>query len=186
MTEKIMTLLLGSPRVGGNSETVADAIASGAAEKGYEIRKVRLSALSLKGCMDCRKCWSSGAPCIQKDDMGKVHRDIEDSSVLVFVSPLYYYSWSSQIKPVWDRLLPYGMPNSERSLEGKGAILAATAGDEEDGLFDGMIASFDKSSQYLKWKILGHICVSGVYGKGEILTKGQKYLEEARALGRSL
>ena len=183
---KIMTVLLGSPRAGGNTETIAKALAAGAAEKGYEIRKVRLAAMNLKGCLDCRKCWSSGTPCIQKDDMGKVHKDIEDASIIVFVSPLYYYSWSAQIKPVWDRLLPYGMPNAKRTLDGKDVILVSAAGDQEDGLFTGITSSFDNCAKYLKWKILGHLCISGIYTKGEINTKGQKILEEARELGKSL
>lgn len=63
--KKILTLLLGSPRIGGNTEKIADALAEGAAEKGYEARKVHLAALTLKGCLDCRKCWSTGKPCIQ-------------------------------------------------------------------------------------------------------------------------
>ena len=104
--KKILTLLLGSPRIGGNTEKLADALAEGAKVKGYEIRKVHLAALTLKGCTDCRKCWSTGKPCIQNDDMDKVYPDIEAGTVIAFVSPLYFYSWSSQIKPVWDRLLP--------------------------------------------------------------------------------
>ena len=50
--KKILTMLLGSPRKGGNSETLADALAAGAAEKGYEVRKVRLAGMTLKGCLD--------------------------------------------------------------------------------------------------------------------------------------
>ena len=54
--KKVLTLLLGSPRIGGNTEKLADALAEGAAEKGYEVQKVHLTALTLKGCLDCRKC----------------------------------------------------------------------------------------------------------------------------------
>lgn len=106
---KILTLLLGSPRSGGNTEVLADALARGARENGWEVRKVRLAAMELKGCLDCRGCWSKGAPCVLGDDMDKVYADIEAASAVAFVSPLYFYSWTTQIKPVWDRLLPYGM-----------------------------------------------------------------------------
>jgi multimeric flavodoxin WrbA len=102
--KKILTLLLGSPRIGGNTEKIADALAEGAAEKGYEARKVHLAALTLKGCLDCRKCWSTGKPCIQNDDMDQVYPEIEEASVIAFVSPLYFYSDSrssivGQIRP---------------------------------------------------------------------------------------
>ncbi|MDD4160517.1 MAG: flavodoxin family protein, partial [Synergistaceae bacterium] len=85
-TKKILTLLMGSPRIGGNTEKLADALAEGASEKGYEIKKVHLATLTLKGCLDCRKCWSTGKPCIQNDDMDQVYPDIEAASVIVFVS----------------------------------------------------------------------------------------------------
>ena len=121
--KKVLTLLLGSPRIGGNTEKLADALAEGAAENGYEVKKVHLATLTLKGCLDCRKCWSTGKPCIQNDDMDQVYPEIEDASVIAFVSPLYFYSWSSQIKPVWDRLLPYYMPGALRTTPSKKTIL---------------------------------------------------------------
>ena len=90
--KKVMTILLGSPRKEGNSEQLADSLAKGAGGNGYEVRKVRLAAKKLNGCLDCRKCWSAGTPCIQRDDMDSVYRDITAAEVLVFASPLYFYS----------------------------------------------------------------------------------------------
>ncbi|MFR5879361.1 MAG: flavodoxin family protein [Cloacibacillus evryensis] len=71
--KKVMTILLGSPRKEGNSEQLADSLAKGAGGNGYEVRKVRLAAKKLNGCLDCRKCWSAGTPCIQRDDMDSVY-----------------------------------------------------------------------------------------------------------------
>ncbi|MCE5202238.1 MAG: flavodoxin family protein [Synergistaceae bacterium] len=183
---KVLTLLLGSPRIGGNTEKLADALAEGAREKGYEIRKVRLASLELKGCIDCRKCWSTGDPCIQNDDMDKVYADIEAASVIAFVSPLYFYSWSSQIKPVWDRLLPYYMPGALRTTPAKKVILLAAAGDKDEGVFEGMTAAFKNATNFLGWKVLGQICALDIYARGDMETKGQKWLEKAKELGRSL
>jgi len=185
-SKKVLTLLLGSPRIGGNSEKLADALAEGAKEKGYEIRKVHLATLDIKGCTDCRKCWSTGKPCVQNDDMDKVYPEIEAASVVAFVSPLYFYSWSSQIKPAWDRLIPYYMPGALRTVPAKKAILLAAAGDSNASAFDGMTASFKHSTEFLGWEVLGQICVNDVYVRGDMETKGKKWLEEAKALGRSL
>ena len=184
--KKILTLLLGSPRIGGNSEKLADALAEGAKEKGYEIRKVHLATLSLKGCIDCRKCWSTGKPCIQNDDMDQVYPDIEAADVVAFVSPLYFYSWSAQIKPVWDRLLPYYMPGALRTIPAKKAILLATAGDKEEIAFEGMTASFKHATNFLGWKIAGEICATDIYTKDEMEKKGAKWLEMAKELGKKL
>lgn len=185
-SKKIMTLLLGSPRIGGNTEKLADALAEGAAEKGYEVKKVHLATLTLKGCLDCRKCWSTGKPCIQNDDMDQVYPEIEDASVIVFVSPLYFYSWSSQIKPVWDRLLPYYMPGALRTTASKKTILLAAAGDKEDEAFEGMRASFKLAANFLGWEVLGEICAPDIYSRGDMEEKGTKWIEEGHKLGASL
>ena len=55
-------MLLGSPRKEGNSETLADALAAGAAEKGYEVRKVRLAGNDAQGCLDCAAAGAREAP----------------------------------------------------------------------------------------------------------------------------
>lgn len=184
--KKVLTLLLGSPRIGGNTEKLADALAEGASEKGYEIRKVHLAALSLKGCTDCRKCWSLGKPCVQNDDMDQVYPDIEAASVVAFVSPLYFYSWSTQIKPVWDRLLPYYMPGALRTTPAKKAVLLAACGDKEDVKFSGMRESFNLASDFLGWEVLGEVCACDIYYKGDIEEKGALWLQRAKELGLSL
>lgn len=184
--KKVLTLLLGSPRIGGNTEKLADALAEGAIEKGYEVKKVHLAALTLKGCLDCRKCWSTGKPCIQNDDMDQVYPEIEEASVIAFVSPLYFYSWSSQIKPVWDRLLPYYMPGALRTTPSKKAILIAAGGDTEEKVFDGMRASFKLATNFLGWEVLGEICAPDIYSKGDIETRGTKWINKAKELGLSI
>ena len=184
--KKVVTLLLGSPRKGGNSEQLADSLAKGAEEKGCEVRKVRLAGKKLNGCLDCRKCWSTGAPCVQRDDMAQVYEDIAAADVLVFATPLYFYSWSSQIKPVWDRLLPFYAENAKIKLACKKAALLAAAGDAEDNVFDGLKASFRLACGFTKWEIAGMICAAGMHPKSDMAEKGGKFLAEAYELGKKL
>lgn len=184
--KKIVTMLLGSPRIGGNTESMADAFAEGAQAKGYEVRKVHLAAMKLKGCMDCRKCWSTGKPCVQNDDMDMVYPDIEAADVVVFVSPLYFYSWSTQIKPVWDRLLPFYMPGAKRTLPHKHTALLAACGDEEEEMLEGITISFKNASRFLGWKSVGQVLAPAIYKRGDIQEKGKKFLEAAKELGESL
>lgn len=183
---KIVTILLGSPRVGGNTECLADAFAKSAEAKGYEVRKVRSASMNLKGCRDCRLCWSMGKPCVQNDDMDSVYRDIEEASVLVFVSPLYYYSWTTQIKPIWDRLIPYNMQGALRRISGKEAILLSAAGDTEESKFDGLLYSFKFAAEYMKWEIIGSVCAPDIYTKGEMAEKGSCWLNKASLLADKL
>ncbi len=184
--KKILTMLLGSPRKGGNSETLADALAAGAAEKGYEVRKVRLAGMTLKGCLDCRRCWSAGAPCVQRDDMDKVYADIEAADVVALVSPLYFFTWPAQIKPVFDRLLPFYAKEAPRGLKGKKTLLLSAAGDDGTEVFDGLLATYRLTANYLGWENAGEVCAHGIYTRGEMEEKGAAWLEAAKELGRGL
>lgn len=184
--KKVVTILLGSPRKGGNTETLAEALASGAEENGCEVRRIRLQGKKLNGCLDCRRCWAMGAPCVQKDDMGEIYEAIADADAIVFASPLYFYSWSTQIKPVWDRLLSLFAKKSEIDVRGKKAVLISAAGDTDAECFDGLKASFRLACGYTKWEIAGVICAPGMYPKEAVAADGEKYTEEARELGKRL
>jgi len=179
---KKMLLFLGSPRKEGNTEKMALAFAEGARESGADVEFVRLAEKVIKPCIDCRKCWEKGRHCILEDDMEALYAAIDNSDVLVFAAPLYWYTWSAQMKTLWDRLLPYASDKASRNLKGKGCVLLAAAGDVASDVFEGMDFALDKSAALLGMKILGKVHALGVYGPDDI--EGTDLLEEAKRLGR--
>lgn len=183
---KKLTVLLGSPRKEGNSERLAAALAKGAAGAGYAVETVRLYGMKLTGCIDCRKCWTNGSHCFLKDDMQEVYAALDAADVIAFASPLYFYSWSTYMKPAWDRLIPYYMPNSKVDMKGRRVILLSTAGDSDPACFDGLKKSFELACGYCKWNVAGQICAHGVHGAGEIAENGGDWLRQAEELGKSL
>ena len=52
-------------------------------------------------CLACYSCRGTGV-CVQKDDMEQFRRQILDADTLVFVTPLYYYGMSAQLKILVD------------------------------------------------------------------------------------
>ncbi|MDR3331355.1 MAG: flavodoxin family protein [Synergistaceae bacterium] len=184
MSQKI-TVILGSPRRNGNSERLAAALLKGAAEADYKAQTIRMHGLKVGGCIDCRRCWSNGTHCFLNDDMKDVYAAIDDAAVIIFASPLYFFSWTSQIKPVWDRLLPYFHPNSKVDVRGRRVILLATAGDTDKRCFDGMKKSFHLSCQYCEWTIAGEVYAYDVHDTGAISKKGD-WLTRAEEIGKSL
>ena len=80
--------ILGSPRRGGNSETLARKVLEGAAENGWVTDVIRLQDLEINGCTDCRRCWSGGSPCVIDDDMDKVYEadDLVQGNNTIFVA----------------------------------------------------------------------------------------------------
>jgi multimeric flavodoxin WrbA len=181
---KRILALLGSPRPGGNSETLTQAVLRGAGSKGNEISEIRLNGMTLGGCIDCRKCWSRGNPCIIVDDMNGIHDRIRQADIIVFSTPLYWYTWSSQIKPVWDRFLPFLHENAAWDLRGKEAMLVATAGDDRADAFEGLLFSFRTSCDLLGIQQVEPLLACGVHEKGDIL-KGD-WVKKAEERGRAL
>ena len=94
-----ISVLFGSPRKGGNSETLAEKILDHA-PAGSGIERFFLTQRRLEGCRDCRRCWTGGTPCVLQDDMAEIYHSLEKADLIFFVTPLYWYSWSAQIKTV--------------------------------------------------------------------------------------
>ncbi|MFP4481406.1 MAG: flavodoxin family protein [Thermovirgaceae bacterium] len=177
-----MLVFLGSPRKNGNTEKMSLAFAEGAREVGANVDFIPLNEKAIKPCIDCRKCWEAGKHCILQDDMDSVYMAIDDADVLVFAAPLYWYTWSAQIKALWDRLLPYASDKASKTLNGKGCVLLAAGGDVASDVFEGMDFALDKSAALLGMNILGRVHASGVHGPDDI--EGTDRLEEARRLGK--
>jgi hypothetical protein len=117
--------------------------------------------------------------------MRSVHEAIDAAHVIAFVSPLYFFSWTSQIKAVTDRLYPYCSPNSKVDISGRRAVLLAAAGDDDESVYGGMKLSFELMCGYCRWEIAGEILALGAGAAGEIANRGD-WLERALNLGRGL
>ena len=67
--------ILGSPRIGGNSDILLDQALAGAKGEGAEVEKVLLCQAKISGCLDCTKCNEAGV-CAIKDDMQTLYPKI--------------------------------------------------------------------------------------------------------------
>lgn len=173
MTAKNITILQGSPRKGGNTREMAGEIARSAQEKNYRIHEFLLSELSIKNCLACDKCWTSGRPCVQNDPMTKIYPMLESSEFIIFSSPLYFYTWSSYIKPLWDRLIAYA-PYKNKTLQSKKVILVSASGDDNLECYRGLQTTFQRSCSVMGWTIAGELLAAGAYKPGDWETMGWK------------
>lgn len=55
-----------------------------------------------KGCLACQKTQE----CVIKDDAVNIAKKVKNADVIVFVTPIYYYEMSGQMKTLLDRLNP--------------------------------------------------------------------------------
>jgi multimeric flavodoxin WrbA len=182
---KEILVLTGSPRRKGNSDQMADAFIRGAREKGHTVYKFEAAFKNIHGCRGCNMCWSTGTnPCVVKDDFYELVPLLEKCELTVFVSPLYFWGFSSQLKAAWDRFYPYCKPEGKKRFAVKESALLLTLGDTEDETYKFAAETYKVISEYLGWKDLGIIAAMGVNAKTDIQT--HQALVQAEALGKSL
>lgn len=70
-----------------------------------EVSLIELDKININFCKGCLACQKTGK-CIINDDMRNIIKEIESSDILVFVTPIYFYSISGQLKTFLDRLNP--------------------------------------------------------------------------------
>ncbi len=99
---KKVLILSGSPRKGGNSDTLCDEFMKGAIEAGNEVEKIFVAGKNIGYCNACYACKDTGV-CVIKDNMTEVLQKMLDADVIVLSSPVYFYSISAQLKAVIDR-----------------------------------------------------------------------------------
>ena len=94
--------IVGSPRVGGNTEKlVADALET-ARKEGVETELVRLAQKEIKPCDACLSCKKTGE-CHIKDDFNPIFEKMIESDGMILSSPVYFGSATPQMKALIDR-----------------------------------------------------------------------------------
>ena len=125
--------IVSSPRVGGNSNAIVDAITDGAMGLSTNVIKLyRLDALrNVHGCKACMGCKTKGS-CVQQDDLTPVLEDIRDADCVIFSSPNYFGETNAQYKLLQDRMYSFFGPEGSTLPKGKSAIVVMTGGGPEE------------------------------------------------------
>lgn len=92
----------GSPNRNGNSVYLALQFVKDAEEAGHEVFFFDCAAHNTNGCLGCGHCWMNGE-CVQKDDFDIVRPHLLEADVIVLATPIYYFSFTSQLKKVTNR-----------------------------------------------------------------------------------
>ena len=126
-----MLIVLGSPRKGGNGETLARKIAAAVEEGGGTVEYIRLNDMNIRPCQGCGGCEKDGS-CVIKDDMTPLFQTVDDADRILLVSPVYFYGLSAQCKIFGDRFQSrwarkYLVKERFREGEGRKGYLLSTA-----------------------------------------------------------
>lgn len=72
----------------------------------YETRAICIADYAFQFCRGCRSCHST-AQCVQHDDVDKIMAEMDDSDIIVAVSPSYWADVPGQFKAFIDRCTPW-------------------------------------------------------------------------------
>lgn len=117
-----IVVLEGSPNKHGSSNILADEFISGAKEVGHSIDVIDVAHADIHPCTGCIHCGYEG-PCSQNDDVDKIRQQILAADMIVFVTPLYYYGMSAQLKTMIDRFCAFNSSIQRKRM--KSAIISA-------------------------------------------------------------
>jgi len=176
--------VVGSPRRNGNTHILVSKILDGAGEAGARTEILFLDDLDIRECDGCHACWE-GSECSKHDDMNALYHKIIESDVIIFGTPVYWYSPTALMKAFIDRFVYFNSPENRAKIKGKSAVIAIPFEEKTPETAALTVAMFEKSFRYLEMSFAGTVIVPGVGRKGEILKKAES-LEEGFELGRKL
>ena len=180
MSKKVLVLST-SPRMGGNSETLADAFIKGVEEAGSSAKKICLYDKKIEFCKGCLACQST-EKCVLRDDAEEIIAQMKAADVLVFATPVYFYEMSGQMKTLLDRTNPL-FPSEYRFRD---IYLLAASADEEPASMDGAVKGLEGWIRcFEQARLSGVVRGAGADKKGEI-SKCTAALSAAYEMGKHI
>jgi multimeric flavodoxin WrbA len=150
---KIITIL-GSPRTKGNTAKVLSMFEDSVGAK-HDIERINIARYKVGGCLGCYKCKEikDEPGCVQKDDALTIFEKMIRADAIVYASPLYCWSFTSQMKPLIDRhfclVSDAGTPDHNSLISGKSAALLVSCAGPIEGNCDAIQRIFAGFTGYL-------------------------------------
>ena len=170
-----------SLRAKSNSDILAERLIAGAKDAGHHVEHISLKGRKISFCIGCLACQQT-QKCVLKDDAVEIAEKVKNADTLVFVTPIYYYEMSGQLKTLLDRMNPlYTTDYRFRKV-----YMLSTAAEDEayvpekavSGL-QGWVDCFEKA------EFAGSLFCGGINDAGEASQK-QEEQDEAYQFGLSL
>ena len=175
-----IVVLEGSPNKNGSSNLLASEFIRGTKEAGHSIQVIDAAHGNIHPCTGCIHCGYEG-PCVQKDDVSRIRRTILEADMIVFVTPLYYYGMSAQLKTLIDRFCAFNSSIQRKKMK---SALLSVAWNDDSWTFEALEVHYKTLVRYLNLTDMGMVLGTGC---GTVnMTRRSKFPQRAYELGRSL
>ena len=183
--------IAGSPRRGGNTDTLLEKFVEGAVGAGAEAKTLVACELKIEGCRHCDACLVKGQ-CKVQDDMQGVYRELEAADRIVIASPLQFMTVSAQLKALidrcqalWARKYILKIPPLGDARERKGFLISVGGRRTIPNLFDAELITIKTLFRTMDVVYAGDLLLPGIDARGDIL-KHPEALQKAFEEGRKL
>jgi len=167
-------ILNGSPTRDGNTLALANAFKDGAESKGHDVTLLNVAHKKVNGCLSCNYCHNQGnGKCVQNDDMQEIYPLVQEADMIVFASPIYYFTMSAQLEAVIHRFYAINHP-------AKAKYSALLLSSYSPGVYTASVAQYRDMIRYMG------IADKGIITADNSTNKTPAKLAEARELGASL
>ncbi|MHA2049815.1 MAG: flavodoxin family protein [Promethearchaeota archaeon] len=169
--------IVGSPRIGGNTDTLVDEVLAGAAEAGASTEKIILNKLEIKPCQACNSCYKTGK-CAQKDDMAELLDKMVESDLWILGTPVYWWGPTAQFKAFLDRW--YHPKHQE--FKGKRVIMVVPLGGGSETYARHTTGLLEDVFSYLNIELVEKVLAPGFNRRGDV-KNDVNLIEKARKAG---
>lgn len=149
-----IAILRGSPRKNGSSNLLADSFIRGAMEDGHEIVDIDIAHADIRPCIGCKACGFCGKRCTLQDGMTEIKMQILTADMLVFVTPLYYFGMSAQLKICLDRCCSINQQITEKHMK---SALLVSAWNDDNWTMSALEIHYETLCSYLNFENKGMI-----------------------------
>ena len=168
-----------SPHKISSSNMLAGEFIKGATEAGHSVSVFDAGKKPVSPCIACDICRQKGR-CF-KDDMNEIKAGIREADMIVFVTPLYYFGMSAQLKNVIDRFYSFNDRLTEKKL--KSALICAGY-DTDYNSFAPLEGHYKTIADFLKFENMGVLMGLGC-GTPE-MTQNSQYMQKAYEFGKKI
>lgn len=159
----------GSPRPGGNTETLLKKVLEPLEADGWDTEYIRIGGKPLRGCMACMKCVENkNGRCVNDSDkLNDYLRKMLEADAIILGSPTYFADVSSEMKALIDRAGFVALAN-DGAFTGKiGAAVVAVRRGGATHVFDTINHMFLLSSMIVPGSTYWNLGIGG--DKKEVL-----------------
>jgi len=175
---------VGSPRKGGNTETLVAEVLRGAASMGAKTEQVSLAKAKVTPCRACDGC-RKGGRCQVEDEMQPLYDKLFEADVIVLGTPIYFWGPSAQAKAFVDRWYAIDQDGIREKLVGKKFLLVCAFADSSPETASPTISMMRTGTEYLGMEFHEPLLAASCWEKKDAAAKPE-LMKQAFQIGTKL